>query len=364
MRTAVVLASVLSATAAGASVWDHNGSVVGLQASGDKRNFYYLVPRADLPVKMGTLLFSGVRQGNRYSGTAHVFSRKCGSVGYEVSGVVAADNETITMHGKAPRRDGNCNIIGYKDEVLIFTLQREHSSTALIKKDLRGQYAIFKRVLSSENMPLQLVPARDGEHYLAFCADSVVPLSNRDELTHQISKLAYEIFITSKALTSLGYAQAAWKETLSEYESRQLDHIAESGKRSGSVAEQLGNRLSLQIREYRRTTNPKLPKIAMVEWQGPCGDYFETVRVITRPPGGRIRFFPSLYGRFCEAQGINASNFKECNQYDERSDGEEVSVSGAYIYQVTWPDGKTGSGRRDFGPNPSAKTWVIEPSSR
>jgi hypothetical protein len=106
-----------------ASLWDHNGSIVSLEASGADRKFYYQTPRAGMPVSPGTLLFEGRRNGNRYSGTAYIFSKACGSQGYAVSGNVSADDRRVTMQGKAPRRDTACRVIGYRDDVLVFSLR-------------------------------------------------------------------------------------------------------------------------------------------------------------------------------------------------------------------------------------------------
>jgi hypothetical protein len=125
---AVAFAALLSATAShAASLWDHNGSTVSLEASGAARKFYYDTPRPGLPVAQGTLLFSGRKEGDRYSGMAYLFSAKCGARGYLVSGPVAADQRSITMHGKAPRFDSNCGVIDYRDDVLVFTYRNEES---------------------------------------------------------------------------------------------------------------------------------------------------------------------------------------------------------------------------------------------
>ena len=99
--------------------WSHNGSVVKLYASGNKRSFYYEKPRAGLPVSEGQLLFYGFRDGANYTGTANRFSSKCGTVSYAVSGTVAPSQTMIRLTGMAPKRDQNCNIVGeFKDELV------------------------------------------------------------------------------------------------------------------------------------------------------------------------------------------------------------------------------------------------------
>jgi hypothetical protein len=102
----------------------HNGSVVRLSASGSKRDFYYVSPRQgllDVGVRPGELLFTGKRSGNAYAGTAYIFNKRCGPIGYAVSGEVGQDDRSVTMRGQAPKVDANCQIIATKDDTLTFT---------------------------------------------------------------------------------------------------------------------------------------------------------------------------------------------------------------------------------------------------
>lgn len=107
------------------SEWDHNGSSMKLVASGQSRTFVYDAPRDGMlqaGARSGTVLFRGNRKGFRYSGTAYVFSQRCGPAAFSVSGAVSPDQRSVTLHGKAPRRSGSgCEINGYRDETLVFT---------------------------------------------------------------------------------------------------------------------------------------------------------------------------------------------------------------------------------------------------
>jgi hypothetical protein len=111
------------------SIWDHNGSTVVLEAQGASRKFYYQNPRTGLSVAPGTLLFEGRRSENRYTGTAYLFSRNCEPIGYEVSGPVSQDQRRVVLRGKAPRRDANCNVTSYRDDVLRFELKESFAHT-------------------------------------------------------------------------------------------------------------------------------------------------------------------------------------------------------------------------------------------
>lgn len=109
------------------SYWDHNGSVMSLQAKGPERKFYYDQPRELMQragAKNGTLLFEGRKEANSYVGTARIFAGECGPFTYTVSGPISEDQRTVVMTGQAPRVDLNtCRIIGYRDDRLVFEFQ-------------------------------------------------------------------------------------------------------------------------------------------------------------------------------------------------------------------------------------------------
>ncbi len=105
--------------------WNHNGSTMKLVADGSNRRFFYDSPRAGIRaegVTPGTLLFEGQRIGDTYSGTAYIFSRVCGRIAYQVSGEVSGDQRSVTMFGQAPRPSSNCQIVGYREDTLVFEL--------------------------------------------------------------------------------------------------------------------------------------------------------------------------------------------------------------------------------------------------
>lgn len=108
------------------SYWEHNGSTLYLSASGTSRELYYDTPHprmAGVGVHSGTLLFQGVYAyaTKTYSGTAHIFSKQCGVLPYQVSGPVTNNFEKITLYGQKPIPDANCNI-HYAPDTLEFDL--------------------------------------------------------------------------------------------------------------------------------------------------------------------------------------------------------------------------------------------------
>lgn len=72
------------------SFWNHNGSLMRLRASDHVRVFEYEIPAPKINfsgVQRGTVLFNGMRQDNRYTGIARVFSKYCDApLEYRVEG--------------------------------------------------------------------------------------------------------------------------------------------------------------------------------------------------------------------------------------------------------------------------------------
>ena len=73
-------------------------------------------------VRKGDVLFEGVRDGEIYSGTAYIFTRRCGKVGYDVLGTVRNNETQIVMRGNAPRFNASCKKVGSRPDKLVFSL--------------------------------------------------------------------------------------------------------------------------------------------------------------------------------------------------------------------------------------------------
>ena len=114
-----------STSPTGGSIWDHNGSTMRLTAQGARRQIAYERPRSGMRkrgVRKGDVLFEGVRDGEIYSGTAYIFTRRCGKVGYDVLGTVRNNETQIVMRGNAPRLNASCKRVGSRPDKLVFSL--------------------------------------------------------------------------------------------------------------------------------------------------------------------------------------------------------------------------------------------------
>ncbi len=129
--TLVIGVTVTNTTFANAdSCWNHNGSLMRLKASGNKRWMYYENPRQVLRnagVRRGTLLFNGVKRGNWYEGTARRFSKFCpgNPLEYFVEGPVRSDQLKVTVRGTREVHK-QCQATGrIASDELIFTYVRD-----------------------------------------------------------------------------------------------------------------------------------------------------------------------------------------------------------------------------------------------
>ena len=71
----------------------------------------------------GTVFFEGRKEGDIYVGTAHVFSKSCGAMAYPVKGNVTDDDQLVTLRGRVPVLDEDCEVKRYQDNVLKFIYQ-------------------------------------------------------------------------------------------------------------------------------------------------------------------------------------------------------------------------------------------------
>ena len=126
----VVFGLLLPTAAMADSCWNHNGSIMRLQAQGNQRWLSYEIPRQVLRnagVQRGTLLFNGIKNGNWYSGTARVFSKYCpgNPLEYYVEGPVRGDQLQVTVHGTREVFN-RCRPTGrYTNDTLVFTYSHD-----------------------------------------------------------------------------------------------------------------------------------------------------------------------------------------------------------------------------------------------
>lgn len=116
---------LLTSTAIADSFWNHNGSTMRLQDNGNERMFTYEYPSVKMQkagVTQGELLFDGIKKGDKYYGTARVFSKYCDhSLPYKVSGTVYSGPKVVLI-GTRDSYSAGCIRNGKKvTDKLVFT---------------------------------------------------------------------------------------------------------------------------------------------------------------------------------------------------------------------------------------------------
>lgn len=111
------VATELTPTPYNTTAWTQNGSDLTMISDGDRVDFYYELPNAEVRGAggtTGTLKFTGRRiestdpsKGAYYSGLAFVYTKYCLGIpfGYRVTGTENADGTVIKLRGPAPRVD-------------------------------------------------------------------------------------------------------------------------------------------------------------------------------------------------------------------------------------------------------------------
>lgn len=95
------------------------------------------------------------------------------------------------------------------------------TSVALVKKDIRGQYQLMKRVYANVNAakPDGSRPNPKESYDLVFCVVADPEIRSRDNLTTDIARLAGEIFSASQILDWIGYPKSLWETSLTTFAS-------------------------------------------------------------------------------------------------------------------------------------------------
>lgn len=119
------IAGAASGAAIASAVWTHNNSLMRVADSGGRILIAYVNPRpelSELGIRSGTVLFSGARTAGNWVGQATTFTRRCGERQFDVSGIELPSPRRLELRGRKPRLDDNCNVAGYRDEVLVFDM--------------------------------------------------------------------------------------------------------------------------------------------------------------------------------------------------------------------------------------------------
>jgi hypothetical protein len=113
----------------GRTHWVVEKSVVFLEPTGSKRQFFFVDPDSEWTgrgAQPGSLLFDGRKtEAKSYEGKLFVFAGRCGTRDYDASGPITNDDETVTLVGTAPTIDPEtCEKTGERERTLVFNFKR------------------------------------------------------------------------------------------------------------------------------------------------------------------------------------------------------------------------------------------------
>jgi hypothetical protein len=112
------------------SYWKHGKSIMRLEATGLSRKFFFYKPsdaELEAGAKAESLRFDGQVSGKGYTGTAFLYSDKCGRSAFQVSGEIENNDGRVVLSGRSPQVDSDCREIGRSDQKLVFDLMETPS---------------------------------------------------------------------------------------------------------------------------------------------------------------------------------------------------------------------------------------------
>jgi hypothetical protein len=112
------------------SYWKHGGSIMRLEATGLSRKFFFYKPsdaELEAGAKAESLRFDGQISGKGYTGTAFLYSDRCGRSAFQVSGEIGNNDGRVVLSGRSPQVDSDCREIGRSDQKLVFDLMETPS---------------------------------------------------------------------------------------------------------------------------------------------------------------------------------------------------------------------------------------------
>jgi hypothetical protein len=206
---------------------------------------------------------------------------------------------------------------------------------------------------------------QEGDKYLdlTWCgsmADELVELSRREAA---LRFLAGEVASMHGALVKGGYREQVFAAPLEAYERGRLASIARE-EASDPDGPSPSARLASEIDANRTRLQPGLPRVVA---DGGCGGGEAPVIVKSEPAGGRVWLITEFSFLYCRASKLDPWDREKCRHWREADDDNPLYLSGTYVYQVRWPQGIAGRGRKSMDyakENGEAMVLKVKPDLR
>jgi hypothetical protein len=202
---------------------------------------------------------------------------------------------------------------------------------------------------------------------LFSCATPDEELAETDPRTRQLSGLAHKSVLMEARLKSAGYSEDVWAEALETFQRESLKLLEGPVPAWGAPGhDQLEERLNGLLQQAtatmelrRQTLQPEQPPIIL---EGGCGAFEAPFLVRADPPGGRIWLTTRFTFQTCQALGKSAWDTSQC-RWTELQPDRPSYLSGTYMVQAKWPDGRTLRSSQRFQPDPNLDEGVVVPVS-
>ena len=192
---------------------------------------------------------------------------------------------------------------------------------------------------------------------LFSCAEADEELSEVDPRTEQLSDLAHKSVLMEARLKAAGYSEDVWAEALETLQRESLKLLegpipAWGAPGHAKLDEGLNGLLhqaaaTMELR--RQTLQPEQPAIIL---EGGCGAFETPFLVRADPPGGRIWLTTRFTFQTCQALGKPAWDTSQC-RWTEMQPDRPSYLSGTYMVQAKWPDGRSLKSSQRFQPDPN-----------
>lgn len=177
-----------------------------------------------------------------------------------------------------------------------------------------------------------------------------------DPRTAELAALAHRIVLMETRLKAAGYSPDVWDEPLITLQTEALKRLqgdvpAWGAPGHDALEEQLNGLLqqAAATMELRRSTIQ--PEQLPIILEGGCGAFESPFLVRADPPDGRVWVATRFTFQTCQALGKPAWDTSQCRWTEMVSD-RPTYLSGTYMVQARWPDGRTLRTSQRFQPDP------------
>jgi hypothetical protein len=200
---------------------------------------------------------------------------------------------------------------------------------------------------------------------LVSCAEPDAEPAEQDRRTELMARLAHQAVLAEARLKAAGYSADVWADALETQQRAALDLVATEPPPSNSEGDMalfeklmgLQAQAAATMELRRQALQPELPPII---GEGGCGAFETPFLVRADPPGGRIWLTTRFTFQTCQALGKSAWDTAQCRWTEVQPD-QPSFLSGTYMVQARWPDGRTLRSSQRFQPDPTLETEEAVP---